>query len=180
VGFFLGVVKNGFVITAILVLSAILPGLMEQASQAEPLLQLGSLFLVISVVYLFYDLATAIGLILRKGWGWWLTVIGLAWTACERVFSAVTFVMLVEEKAQAIGAVIGASVVMIICLSLLNFMVQPETQKRFGVDVKPGIVWVVALAVGLLLSGIAYGIGMAAGLQLEQALPTPPPVPPPG
>jgi hypothetical protein len=127
------------------------------------------LFIGIVAVYAVYNLATAVGLIMRANWGWWLCIIGLIWGVVERIASVVTVLIVSDEKMKAIGGVFGGTIFSIICISLVNFMMQPDTQKRFGVSVKPLVGWAVAIGVALLLGGIAFGFGFFVGLQLEDA-----------
>jgi hypothetical protein len=173
IGFFLGAVKNGFGLLAIFLLA----NLLANAAQIDPLLQAGSVIAVVLVVNLVFDVAVGIGLITRKSWGWWITIIGLAWAAADRAVSAVTSILMLEEEElpRKIGTGIGALIFCIICLSLLNFMTQPEAQKKFKVNVRPALAWGVGMGLAILLTGIAYGIGFAAGMQIGEAIAAPPP-----
>lgn len=165
VAFFIGVAKNIFTAIALLALGSLL----AQAAEMDPLIRAGSVYVAIVLVYAAFDLAAGIGLLLRKPWGWWLSVIGLSWAALERVCAAVAVTLLAEEKAKAIGAIVGGLIFCILCFSLLAFMIKPETQKRFGLVAHPGLAWAVSITVGLVLTGAAFGIGYAVGLDAIDA-----------
>jgi hypothetical protein len=163
--FFLGVAINGFIVAAMFLLATLLQG----AAGINPLIRLGSLFAIIFVVYALFDLAVAIGLIVRKPWGWWMCVVGLAWAIVERVTAVGTMIAVSEEISRSIGAVIGGFIFCTICISLINFMMQPDTKKKFGLEVRSGMAWGIAIATALVLGGIAFGIGFVAGSQLDEA-----------
>lgn len=165
VGFFLGVIKNGLLVAVFYLIAS----LVEQVAEFDPLIRAGALFVGIVAVYAVYNLATAIGLILRAKWGWWLCTIGLLWGVFERVASAVTVLIISEDKMDAIGGILSGLIFSIMCIGFVNFMMQPETQKKFGLSVKSWLGWLVATVVALILFGATFGVGYFAGLQLDSA-----------
>lgn len=168
VAFFIGMMINS--VLAFLMFAV--GSLTQQIEAVAPLIRAGAFFFVILVIFALFDLAAAIGMITRKPWGWWTAIIGLGWGAWERLSSVVVGGFEAEEYAKLIGAAIGALVFAGVCLSLVSFMVQPETQKKFLVDVKPTTAWLVALLLPLALQAIVTGVMVFASQQLESSLQT--------
>ncbi|MCU0710129.1 MAG: zinc-ribbon domain-containing protein [Pirellula sp.] len=166
--FFIGMMMNG----AIAVLMFAVGSLTQQIEAVAPLIRAGAFFFAIMLVFALFDLAVGIGMIARKPWGWWTAIIGLGWGAWERLSSLIVGGLEAEEYTHLIGVAIGALVFASICLSLINFMIQTETQKKFLVEVKPAVAWLVALLVPLVLQSIVTGILVFAAQELETTLQT--------
>jgi hypothetical protein len=166
--FFIGVLMNSAVAVVMLAVGS----MTQQIEAVAPFIRAGMFFFAILVVFALYDLAAGIGMITRKPWGWWIVIIGLGWGAAERMSSVIVSSIGAEEYAQLIGAGIGALIFSAICLSLISFMIQTDTQKKFLVDVKPAIAWLVALLVPLILQGIVTGVMVFASQELETTLQT--------
>jgi hypothetical protein len=164
--FFLGALKN----IAAIAIALALPDELPNAAAATPFLKLKSLYLAVLIPYALFDFAAGIGMTQRKAWGWWLAVVGMGWAVAERVGSWVVVFLTSEEVSFSIGAAIGTLIFGGICAALIGFMLQSETQKRFGVTTKPAIAWLAIVLIPLVIEG-----GVTAGLfaALKSALANP-------
>lgn len=167
VAYFIGVVKNGFIVAAMYALAAILPQLAEVA----PFIRAGAYFLGVLAIYAVFDLVAAIGLIMRKPWGWWFATIGLGWAIAERIMSFVAACFAVEDQYWALlGPGLSAFVFCSMCASLVNFMLQTDVQQQFGVTLKGSLVWPIVLLAPLAVEGAIFGVLNYATNELEQAI----------
>jgi hypothetical protein len=135
-----------------------------QLQGASPLFgALGIAGAIVMFAFAVYDLVTAIGLIVRGAWGWWLGVIGLGWGIGNYVLNAGLGFLDTEQIPRAIGGCIGALVGVLIAGSLMKNLIEPETQKKFGLKITPGMAWGIGLGAGLtgalILGGLFFAIG---------------------
>ncbi|MFN7730787.1 MAG: hypothetical protein ACK5OB_02725, partial [Pirellula sp.] len=148
-------------------------GLMALASNpgqlqgASPLFgTLGIILAIALFAFAVYDLVTAIGLIMRGAWGWWLGVIGLGWGIGNYILNAGLGFLDPEQLPRAIGGCIGALIYVLIAGSLMKTLIDPETQKRFGLNVGSGMAWGIGLGAGitgaLILGGLFFALGASS------------------
>lgn len=158
----------GFVINLLggigLMVLASNPGQLQGAS---PLFgALGIAGAIVMFAFAVYDLVTAIGLIMRGAWGWWLGVIGLGWGIGNYVLNAGLGFLDTEQLPRAIGGCVGALVGVLIAGSLMKTLIEPETQKKFGLKVATGMAWGIGLGAGitgaLILGGLFFALGVSA------------------
>lgn len=153
----------------------------DQLKASLPLVAaLGVIGAVMMFFFAAYDLATAIGLITKGAWGWWLALIGLGWGMSNSVFNAVSTFLTSEEIARAIGGGVGCLIFLLIAGSLVNFLLGEDTQKKFNVKVSTGLGWGLALGIGLVLGGALFGVGFATGLYSGAGVAAPPAAAPTG
>ncbi len=162
-------------------------GLMALASNpgqlqgASPLFgALGIAGAIVMFVFAVYDLVTAIGLMMRGAWGWWLGVIGLGWGIGNYVLNAGLGFLDPEQLPRAIGGCIGALIGVLIAGSLMKTMIEPETQKRFGLKIGSGMAWGIGLGAGITGALILGGLFFALGVSSAAAAPVPSGVGAPG
>jgi hypothetical protein len=127
----------------------------------------GALGIVLSVVFFLfaiYDLAVAIGLIVRAPWGWWMALIGLGWGMFNNVMNAGLGFLNTEQLPRAIGGAVGALISLLISGALANFLLQPDTQKKFNVKIGVGAGWGIALGIGFVMSVILGILFFAVGV----------------
>jgi hypothetical protein len=153
----------------------------EQLKASLPLVAaLGLVGAVLMFCFAAYDLATAIGLITKGAWGWWLALIGLGWGMSNSVFNAASTFLISEEIARAIGGAVGCLIFLLIAGSLIQFLLSKDTQKKFKVNVSVGLGWGAALGIGLVLGGVLFGIGFATGIYSGVGVVAPPAAAPTG
>lgn len=152
--FFLGVVKNIAVMVIALVFAKELP----QAAFGFPFIPVGAIYLAVLIPYALVDLGVGIGMAMKKSWGWWLAVVGLGWAIMERI-AALAVACLTSDEMNGPLFAGGASLVLcIVSFALIQFLLTKENQKKFKVDVKPMIGWLIALLVPLVIEGTITGV----------------------
>jgi hypothetical protein len=164
-GFFFGLIKNIFLIVAVLALMHLVP----QIGEAIPFLRLGGIYLAILSVYAILDLAAGVGVILRKNWGWWLALVGLGWIISERLVAFIAMLMVSEDIPRLVGFGIGSSIAGMIATALIHSLVQPKIQQKFNVKVPVGLAWALALLVPLVLEGIFFACSYSALRQMAES-----------
>ncbi|MEI8212947.1 MAG: hypothetical protein WCI02_12420 [Planctomycetota bacterium] len=146
----------GFVINSFGSLGALVLA-MNPASLPEGLAMttaLGYALTVVLFLFAIYDLTAAIGLIRKAPWGWWLALVGLGWGIFNNVLNAGLGFLNTEQLPRAIGGAVGALIGLIVSVSLANFLLQPETQKKFNIKIGTGTGWGISLGIGLVMSVI--------------------------
>jgi hypothetical protein len=138
-------------------------GVAATLSEIMPLAAIGSLFVALLICFGIFDLVAGIGLLSRKPWGWWLCQIGLGWCVFDNVSKIGLRFMFAENWTDPIPKAVGELVFIMANLYFLNFFCKKSTMKLFKVDVHPGVLWSVALGVGLLLGGVTFGLGYSVG-----------------
>jgi hypothetical protein len=144
----------------------------ENVTKAMPILgTLGAIGAVLMLTFAAFDIATMIGLVMKKPWGWWLATIGLGWGIANGLSNVAVNFLTAEDApgSYLIGQAVGALVVLGIMFMLLNFLISDDTRKLFKVNIPAGAAWGISLGVGLVLGGILFGIGMAVGASAAAA-----------
>lgn len=152
--FFLGVIKNIAVMVIALAFAKELP----QAVFGFPFIPVGAVYLAVLVPYALVDLGIGVGMAMKQSWGWWLAVVGLGWAIMERI-AALAVACLTSDEINGPLFAGGASLVLcIVSFALIHFLLTKENQKKFKVDVKPMIGWLIALLVPLVIEGTITGV----------------------
>jgi hypothetical protein len=165
-GFFIGLIKNIFLIVVVLALMHLVP----QIGEAIPFLRLGGIYLAILSVYAILDLAAGVGVILRKNWGWWLALVGLGWIISERLVGFIAMLMVSEDIPRLVGFGVGSSVAGLIATGLIHSLAQPKIQQKFKVKVPVGLAWAIALLVPLVLEGVFFACSYSALRQTDSTV----------
>lgn len=151
----------------LLVLSSILGAL----ANVIPLAALGVFLALFLFGFGVFDLVSGIGLIKRKAWGWWIGIIGLGWAMADRGFGIIAQFINAEDYLNVLPAAIGSAFFMFSQFYFLNFMLQSDTMKMFGLKTKASVGWSVALGVGLVLGGGAFAVALLAAASAPDAMP---------
>lgn len=152
-------------------LAVILVAAQNVVSQIEatvPILKLGmaagiAFFSLWSIVLI----ASGVGLLMKKAWGWFLVAMVFAFSVVDRV---VTLVMVVVNGFEQM-AFLSALVPFIVVAALASYVYKSETQAIF--KIKKSMPSIVAAILGVCLAaavlGGAYAIASSAGAQADAA-----------
>lgn len=152
--FFLGVIKNIAVMVIALAFAKELP----QAAFGFPFIPVGAVYLAVLIPYALFDLGVGIGMGMKKSWGWWLAIVGMGWAIMERIAALIVACLTSDEINGPLFAG-GASIVLcIVSFALIHFLFKKENQKKFKVEVKPMIGWLIALLIPLVIEGTITGV----------------------
>lgn len=149
---------TGYIIAGVLLIA--LTSILSTMSQVLPVAAIGALAGGVLFLFGIFDLVSGIGLIQRTKWGWWLCVIGLSWAIFDRAFGVAVRFMYAQDATAEIPKAIGAGVFMMSSAYFLTFMCQKSTMKMFNLNLHPGMVWGISLALGLLLGGLGFGMAI--------------------
>ena len=68
--------------------------------------------------------------------------------------------MYTDDWSKEIPKAIGGVVFMLSSFYFLHFMCQKSTMKMFKLNTHPGVVWAIAITLGLLFGGLGFGAAM--------------------
>ena len=148
------------------ILLLVLTSILGTIADVLPVAALGALAAGVLLFFGIFDLISGIGLIQRTKWGWWLCVVGLSWAVFDRGFGVAIRFMFAADWTNEIPKAIGGVVFMLASIYFLQFMCQSQTMKMFKLKVHPGLIWGIAISLGLLLGGLGFG---AAIYGMQQA-----------
>lgn len=149
----------------------ILSSILGAVADVLPLAALGIFFALFLFGFGVFDLVSGIGLIKRKPWGWWIAIVGLGWAFADRGFGVIAQFINAEDFLNVLPAAIGSLFFMFAQFYFLNFLLQYDTMKLFGLRTKPGLGWAVSLGVGLVLGGGGFAVALLAAASAPDAMP---------
>jgi hypothetical protein len=111
-----------------------------------------SLFLFL---FALWDGAIAVGLLMRKPWGWWVCQVGLGANVCLWITSAISRLLKPEDWLTAIVGCIVALIYALCNWGLTYQLMNRGTRKAFNIKTKPKICWIIVIVPwAVLCSGL--------------------------
>lgn len=141
-----------FIVGSLLLIVA--AGMLSEVIDEIPFAKVGiSVVAVIVGIAGIFNIATAVGLLIKQSWGWWLAVISCGWAIGERSSGVVDSIANGLDSTEKIQGSAVYGVFVLVWFVFLQTLVSRETQAIFNVSVKPAVGWVVGLGLALAFGG---------------------------
>lgn len=141
-------------IRLLMMATVLMPGFNASVGNWLPMeCTLGNLGAAICLLFGTYNLITLTGWLMGDGWGWWMSVIGIPWTAFQWIASGLVMIKFSEYPLPG-QLILGVGILMVVPLSFLVWlMLGRKTQNRFGVMAGQQFPLFLSNLIGAVLSG---------------------------